>query len=92
MKKEDNRNKNAYRLLIKVIDRDNPVIITPDGRKLTPVKWIEVKEAELGSLKNPNKDILEFKYEPIKYETNEEDEHNPSFFPDIFRDIFKRFR
>lgn len=64
-KKHTNPN---YRLLIRIIDRSLPSRIDQNGNTLIPTKWIEVPEANFGSVSKPNKEIIEFKLEPVKYE------------------------
>ena len=60
----------AHRLLIKVVDKSRPVLLDSQNRKLTPVKYVEVKSLDLGSLNNPTKickEILEIRIEPVTY-------------------------
>ena len=67
MKKQESNN----RLFVRIIDKSKPIIINEQGQRMAETKWVEVGEVSLGSLKNPNKDIIEFKFEPIILEKNE---------------------
>jgi hypothetical protein len=57
--------KQTHRLFIQVIDKNRKEFVNEIGQVVTPVKWVEVARIDLGSLKNPNKEILEFKVEPL---------------------------
>lgn len=67
MKIKKPTNQRTHRIMIKVFTKGKPKM-SSDGRILYPVVWHEVAEVNLGSLKNPNKKILEVKIEPIEYE------------------------
>lgn len=84
MKKEKARQ--THRLFIKVIDRTRKPIITDDGKQIIYVKWVEVAEADFGSWKCPNKDILEFKLVPIEYEDDGKEKQID--FKRLFGDFF----
>jgi len=62
------KDKQMHRLFIKIIDENVKPVTDQNGVRYVAVKWIEVSECNLGSVKNPNKDILEFRFEPIDYE------------------------
>lgn len=72
----------SHRILVLIKDISKQITINEDGKKVVPVKWEEVKEANLGSLKHPNKDILGIRLEPIRYESENEGK-------DIFGGFFK---
>ena len=59
------------RLFVRIIDNSKPVVINEQGQRLAETKWIEVGEVNLGSLKNPNREILEFRFEPLVLEKKE---------------------
>jgi hypothetical protein len=83
MKKKEN--KPRYRLFIQVRERHLPLMRKEDGTIVTPVKWEEVSEINLGSRKYPNPDIFGFKFEPIIYEDDDNTNNNPfkSFFDNL---------
>ena len=60
-----------YRLMIQVEDKSIEGFTTKDGAKYIYTKWIEVPEANLGSFKKGNKEILSIRLEPVKYEKEE---------------------
>jgi len=62
-----------YRLFIKVRDKSKPIMIDELNRPRIPVIWKEVNQVNLGSVKIPNKDIFEIRYEPI-FESDENDD------------------
>lgn len=74
-----------YKLFIKVLDKSKPAYVDDYGHLVKFVKWVEVKEINFGSAKNPNKDILGFKLEPIKYEDDDQKAMN-----DALKDLLKR--
>jgi len=49
------------KLMILVRDYSKPIQITEDNKELIPVKWVEVKEVNLGSQKYPARDIFKVK-------------------------------
>jgi hypothetical protein len=79
------------KISIMVEDKDSPPRAelnengTPTGRLFKKGRWIEVKEINLGSIRKPNKDVWEFKVEPIKIEKEEQDK------PRDVLDFFKKF-
>ena len=80
----------AYRLFIKVIDKSVPMRVDERGNKFIKTKWIEVTEINLGSIKQPNRDIIEFKFEPIIYAIDDGDnDDRDKMFKDMFRRFFK---
>lgn len=56
-----------HRLFIKVIDKSKEPF-ERDGSRYIYTKLVEVKECNLGSIRNPNKNILGFEFVPIEYE------------------------
>lgn len=56
-------------LSVRIIDRDKKPLIDMNGNKTYFTKWIEVKEINLGSMKCPNPEILEFKFSPQELES-----------------------
>ena len=56
------------RLFIEVEDETKMHTFDGDGREMLSTKWIETTEANIGSMKNPNKKIFGFKFVPIEYE------------------------
>jgi hypothetical protein len=69
---KETNNKPTHRLFIKIIDKNQKPIIDENGKTFVYIKWVEVVEANLGSINNPNPKILEYKYEPIEYEDNKD--------------------
>jgi hypothetical protein len=76
----------THRLFIRLIDKTKPVEVDKEGKRWASTVWKEVKEANLGSVKVPNKEIIQFRFEPIDLE---EDRDNPKQVS--MDDIFKRF-
>lgn len=79
-----------YRLFIRIVDKDKEIRVDETGRQWIATKWIEVNEADFGSLNIPNKEIIQFRLEPIKYE-NEEKAKNISL-SDIFKSLSGDFK
>jgi hypothetical protein len=73
----------THRVLVRVIDHSGVIIWDNRGMPVIPSKWIEVSEAELGSKKRPNKEILEYRFEPITYDDDNQPAINP--FGGLFR-------
>ena len=59
-------NRQFYRLFVK--KSDNKIYIDEYGNHLLKYDWHEVSEVNLGSKKNPNRDIKEIKLVPVEYE------------------------
>jgi len=64
------KTKQTHKLLIKFIDRSKQPVIE-NGIKYIFTKQMEVSEINLGSIKKPNKDIIEFAFEPISDERDQ---------------------
>jgi hypothetical protein len=79
------KNKPSHRLFIRIIDKNKPIRLDRNGNKLFPTRWVEVSEINFGSCKNPNKDIIEFKIEPIEYEEDDDNENENKFRGRFFR-------
>lgn len=85
--KKSIKTKRYHRLLIQVYDNDKKGLFTDaNGEKFYYTKWIEVPEANLGSIKKPNTDILAFKFEPINLEKDKLRRKYPGHFPFDFGD------
>jgi hypothetical protein len=84
MKTKKTLAKPSHRLFIRVRDPSKPILIDGDGKQRIPTGWIEVQEINLGSVKDPNKEVIEIKLEPIRYEDEEEEGDT-----NIFRRMFK---
>lgn len=86
MKQTDKDNSREHKISIMVENRDLPPRIeiddfgNPTGKIFKKVKWVEVKEIDLGSIRNPNKEIIEFKIEPLELEKEETDNKKKDFF------------
>lgn len=66
--------KKAYRLYVRVRDKQyGEYNYDSLGREIIYTKWIEVPEINLGSLNNPNKEILEWRFVPVSMEQNYSD-------------------
>lgn len=76
----------THRLFIRIVDKSKGIEIDDQGRKWASTQWVEVKEANLGLVKIPNKEIIQFRFEPISLE---EDHDNPKQIN--LDDLFKRF-
>lgn len=61
-----------HKLMIKVVDKSKKPYIDDYGNTIRFIKWVEVKEINLGSYKVPNKEILGVKWEPVEYEIDED--------------------
>jgi hypothetical protein len=83
MKKHNKDNRPTHKLLVQVRDHSKPINQQTGG---IPVKWEEVLEIDLGSIKKPNKEVFQIKFEPIYYEEDEDDRKRPNF-----RDFFGSF-
>ena len=59
-----NRQKWMNRLFIKKIDKTRKITFDDYGRELVPVECVEVSEINFGSIRKPNKEVLEFKIVP----------------------------
>jgi len=57
----------THRLIIRVQDKSKEIITDKNGNRFLPTKWVEVQEVNLGSIKTPNKEIIEVVLEPIKF-------------------------
>jgi hypothetical protein len=85
MKKQIKENP-SHKLMI-LIEDDKVKRFDEQGNALRVTKWVEVLDANLGSLRNPNQKILGVKWLPIKYERHIPD--HPTIM-DFFKDI-RRF-
>jgi hypothetical protein len=56
------------RLFIRILDNSKPVEVDEYGRKWASTKWKEVVDVNLGSRKNPNKEIIQVRWEPVVLE------------------------
>jgi hypothetical protein len=56
------------RIFIMIRDKSKPIKIDNYGRKYAPVMWKETGKVSLGSLNNPNKNILRIKIETMPVE------------------------
>lgn len=87
MIKSKNRPQGMYRLFVKVRDPKVPIIIDKIKNVQTvPVKWKEVSEINIGSVKVPNKDVYQVKwvweqFEPDGQRMSHEDFFKRFFFP-----------
>lgn len=79
MKKKNNP---SHNLFIKVIDKKKPIRYDSLGNKWIAIKWIGVESINLGSIKKPNKKVLEIKIKPIIIEQKNID-------TDFFKGLFK---
>jgi hypothetical protein len=68
----------SHRLFVQVRDKSQPIVRDSAGIDHIPVKWEEVREIDLGSIKIPNKEVFQIRFEPIEYE-DEEDNDRPDF-------------
>lgn len=59
--------KKLYRLFVNVMDKSR-MPIEENGKLLYPTIWLEVTEVNLGSLKNPDPEILGIRFEPLQKE------------------------
>ena len=84
MKNKKTTSDKNYRLFILVKDRE---IKLPNGKTNIIAKWTEVIEADLGSKKFPNTNILQYKFEPVIIEP-EEDKHKHKNPFDDFKGLF----
>ena len=67
-----------HRMWVQRIDRSKPILIDDQNRQLIPTVWKEEMEVNIGSVVNPNKEVILVKFQPIVYEHKDEDDsvHN----------------
>jgi hypothetical protein len=77
IKNKKQRVERHYRLLVRVLDKTMPPFKGKDGKIYQPTQWAEVAKANLGSFNEPNKNILEFRIEPIELEKGSKGSRSP---------------
>ena len=68
-----------HRMLVQRIDRSKPILVDQLGNQHIPTVWKEEVEINIGSVKNPNPEILFIKFQPIVYEYTDEDDNVHNF-------------
>lgn len=75
MKKRKLVNEKTHRLFIQIRDKQEQPRVLSNGKTIIPTKWVEVQEIDIGSCKIPNKEILNFRFEPIRENPDKWFEH-----------------
>jgi hypothetical protein len=89
------KNKKEYEnpshiIKIRVRDKSKEAYINEKGVEIIPTKWVVVNKVDLGSVKEPNKEIFEVSIEPIWWETDRTRKLRP--FENIFKDLGDFFK
>lgn len=56
------------RIFIRIVDNSKPIEIDEYGNKMAHTKWKEVVDINLGSVNNPNKEIIQVRWESVRLE------------------------